>query len=364
MAASIILIIGISGIFKQMKYMTTYNIGMDTENIIIINNGHKISDHYAALKTEFKKSSLIKEVSCSNSYPFNWMSTNSYTRADSNDQFPYPFQFFRSDKGFLNVFNIKMEKGRWFSEEYSNDKNAIILNEVAVSALGLNNPVGEEFYKTDAPLEKYHVIGVVSNFNFRSLHHIVEPLLLRYLQEGDYWRYIEIKGTTPVREKLISEIKSIWNEVSGNEYMDYTFLEDQMVALYAKEMKIKESIGLFCVIAMLISCFGLLGTVLNTTTEKTKEIGIRKINGAKIIDVLILINLSFVKRVGIAFLIASPIAWYAMHAWLQNFAYRTDLSWWIFLLSGTIALGIALLTVSWRSWWAATRNPVEALRYE
>jgi putative ABC transport system permease protein len=204
----------------------------------------------------------------------------------------------------------------------------------------------------------------VNNFNFRSLHHNVEPLLLTLLKDGDYWRFIEIKSTTTDRSKLLAEIKQIWDRLTGNEYLDYSFLDDKISYLYEKEMNVKQSISMFCLIAILISCFGLLGIVFNTTIEKTKEIGIRKINGAKISEVMFLLNKDFVNWVVIAFIIACPVAWYAMHKWLQNFAYKTEISWWIFVLSGFLALCIALLTVSWQSWRAAKRNPVEALRYE
>jgi putative ABC transport system permease protein len=364
MTSSIILLICIIGIYKQLKYISAYKIGIKTEKIVIINNGNKIHEHYNAFKNELKRSSLVKEVSCSNSYPFNWMSTDSYTRSNSQDQTPYPFQYFSVDTGFKKVFNFKLKEGRWFSDKYLDDKKAIILNEAAVKVMGLTNPIGEEFHETLSPSQKYHLIGVVNNFNFRSLHHSVEPLLITLLKDSDYWRFIEIKSTTADRSKLLAELKPIWDKLTGNEYLDYSFLDDKIAYLYEKEMNVKQSISMFCLIAILISCFGLLGIVFNTTIEKTKEIGIRKINGAKISEVMFLLNKDFVNWVVIAFIIACPVAWFAMHKWLQNFAFKTEISWWIFVLSGFLALCIALLTVSWQSWRAAKRNPVEALRYE
>jgi putative ABC transport system permease protein len=364
MAASITLIISITTIYKQMKYISGFNLGIDTKNVVVINQAYKIRKHYDTFKEELSKSPLIREVSCSNSYPFNGMSTSSYFRANSPDQTPYPFPYFSSDLGFQGVFDCKMIEGRWFSNELASDKDAIIINEAAVKEMGLKNPVGEEFYKGLSRTEKVKVIGVVADFNFRSLHHKIEPLLLCPLAENDWWHYIEVKGKTSDRAKLIAEVTQIWNKVSGNEYMNYAFLEDRMTILYDKEMKTRQSIGLFSLIAILISCFGLLGTVLNIINEKTKEIGVRKVNGAKISEILTMLNRDFVKWVAIAFVIATPVAWYAMNKWLENFAYKTSLSWWIFALSGLLALGIALLTVSWQSWKAATRNPVEALRYE
>ncbi len=364
MASSIILIVCIIVILKQLKYISAYDTGLDTHNIVIVKNGNKIRDHYTAFKNELKKSSLISAVSCSNSYPFNSMSTSSLIHANSPDQTPYPFQYFRVDSDFQKVFNFKQLDGRWFSGQSFDDRTAILFNEAAVKLMGLTDPVNEEFYEFVSPANKYHVIGVVNNFNFRSLHHSVEPLLFIPLKKDDWWRYIEIKGTKSDRIRLISEIIQVWNEITGNEYLDYSFLEDYVAILYKKEADVKQSIGLFCLVAILISCFGLLGIVFNTTTEKTKEIGIRKINGARTVEVMALLNKDFTKWIAVAFIMACPIAWYAMHNWLQNFAYRTDISWWIFLLAGIIAMGLALLTVSWQSWKAATKNPVEALRYE
>jgi putative ABC transport system permease protein len=364
MTSSIILLICIIGIYRQLYYISTFKTGIETEDIVIINNGNKIHEHYSVFKNELKKLSLVKEVSGSNSYPFNWMSTDSYTHSNSQDQTPYPFQYFSVDTSFKKVFNIKLKEGRWFSDKYFDDKKAIILNEAAVKVMGLTNPIGEEFHETLYPSEKFQLIGVVDNFNFRSLHHTLEPLLITLLKDSDYYRFIEIKSTTSDRPKLIAEIKPIWDNLTGNEYLDYTFLDDKISYLYEKEMNVKQSISMFCLIAILISCFGLLGIVFNNTIEKTKEIGIRKINGAKISEVMFLLNKDFVNWVVIAFIIACPVAWFAMHKWLQNFAYKAEISWWIFILSGFLVLCIALLTVSWQSWQAAKRNPVDALRYE
>ncbi len=363
-AASIILLVCIIGIFKQLKFLSEYNIGLNAENVMIINRANKVHDQYDAFKNELKKSPQIKEVSCSNTYPFNWLSTSSFTLINAQDKYPYPIYYFRADIGFQDVLDFKMIEGRWFSSTYSNDKNAVILNKAAVKSMGLKDPLGTELYRTDIPSEKYQVIGVVDDFNFKTLHHLVEPLLLRPMNSDDYWTFIEIKGNTPDREKIIASVKQAWEETAGDEYLDYIFLEDKLTLLYEKERKMKKSISLFCVIAILISCFGILGTVLNTTTERTKEIGIRKVNGAQVSEIMAMISKDFIKWVSIAFIIACPIAWYAMHKWLQGFAYKTELSWWVFAAAGIAALSVALFTVSWQSWKAATRNPVEALRDE
>ena len=159
-------------------------------------------------------------------------------------------------------------------------------------------------------------------------------------------------------------MKVLWNELSPQIPFEYEFLDKTYGQLYKSEENLQKIFTGFSVIAIIIACLGLFGLALNSTQQRSKEIGIRKINGAKISEVLMMLNKDFVKWVVIAFVIATPVAYYAMNKWLENFAYKTNLSWWIFALAGLLALGIALLTVSWQSWRAATRNPVEALRYE
>jgi len=162
----------------------------------------------------------------------------------------------------------------------------------------------------------------------------------------------------------VEAIKKIFKSYNLAYPLDFKFLDEDYNKLYQTEERMGKIFGYFSFLAIIISCLGLIGLSLFMTESKTKEIGIRKVNGAKVTEVLVMLNKDFVKWVAIAFVIASFIAWYAMHKWLENFAYKTELSWWIFALSGLLTLGIALLTVSWQSWKAATRNPVEALRYE
>ncbi len=363
LAASIVLFISISVIYKQMKYISEFDLGIDTQNVVVINQAYKIRNQFDAFKNELKKSPFIQEVSRSNSIPFSGINTGSFIPGDAPDQTPYPFPYFQTDISFQDIFKYEMKEGRWFSEDLASEADAIVMNEAAVQKMGFTEPLGKEFYNL-AKTKKLKVIGVVKDFNFQSLHHKIQPLVLVFLNKDNYYRNIVIKGNTADRENFLAEISEAWEKVLGNEYMNYSFLEDRITLLYEKEAKAKQSIFLFSLVAILISCFGLLGTVLNISNEKTKEIGIRKVNGAKVYEILAMLNNDFVKWIVIAFVIATPVAYFAMNKWLENFAYKTNLSWWIFALAGVLALGIALLTVSWQSWKAATRNPVEALRYE
>jgi putative ABC transport system permease protein len=164
--------------------------------------------------------------------------------------------------------------------------------------------------------------------------------------------------------ETIRFLKETWTNTGGTTSFDFEFTDDILKDMYMSDIRFSRTIGLLAVIAIFIASLGLFGLSLFIGKQRTKEIGIRKVNGAKVSEILVLLNKDIVRWVAIAFVVATPIAWYAMHKWLENFAYKTSLSWWIFVLSGGLALGIALLTVSWQSWRAATRNPVEALRYE
>jgi putative ABC transport system permease protein len=363
-SASLVLLISILLIYKQMRFVTNYNTGIHAENVLVVNKADRIFGQYAAFKEEILKSPLVKAVACSNSYPFNWMTTASFTTLGTEEKHPYPFQYFRTDIGFREVFGFGLSDGNWFTGQNSSDRNSVILNEAAVRVMGLKNPVGSQISRTEMPSEPLQVIGVIQNFNFRSLHYSVEPLIICPVREGDWWNFIEIKGSTDDNRALTAYVQNIWNKFSGKHYMDYAFLDDLVQIQYQNEFNIRQSVSLFCLIAILISCFGLLGTIMNLATEKTKEIGIRKVNGASMVDIIAMFNRNYLILVILAILIACPVAWFVMHRWLENFAFRTGLSWWIFTAAGGMILVLTATIVSWQSWRAARMNPVEALRYE
>jgi putative ABC transport system permease protein len=173
-----------------------------------------------------------------------------------------------------------------------------------------------------------------------------------------------IKSKSKLDEQQIAFLKDKWKSIFTNSPFEFTFLEWEFSEQYREEKQLSKAVMLFSVLSIFITILGVIGSCLNNTYMRTKEIGVRKVNGAKASEILSMLNRDFVKWVAIAFIIAIPIAWYAMHKWLENFAYKTELSWWIFALAGLLTLCIALLTVSWQSWQAARRNPVEALRYE
>ncbi len=273
------------------------------------------------------------------------------------DEFSVQCIFVSED--FLQTFGINLTDGRGFM---SGDKDrACLMNEAAMKRFGWDNVVGKK-YKNGRD-GGYDVVGVVNNFNVHSLHSEMTPVALIYEPDREF-NTLSLRLMPGDISNQIAGLRKVWKNLLPDEPMEFAFYDTQFQAMYEKEDKLAKSITFFSIIALVLTCMGILGQIFMISLNRTKEIGIRKVNGANISEILAMLNKDFVKWVAVAFVIATPVAWFAMHKWLESFAYKTTLSWWIFALAGVLALGIALLTVSWQSWRAATRNPVEALRYE
>jgi putative ABC transport system permease protein len=279
------------------------------------------------------------------------------------------YQLFQMDVSpdFFKFFNVNLIAGRNFFSDESNwvgGPKHLILNKEAASAFGedkIENIIGQTLWDTDMNEEMGEVVGIIDGYFQNSLDQEVKPTIFNCDQVG-YYIFIRIKD---------ANIKAVVNEVSNefrnffkDQYFEYYFLDEFFNSQYKSHIQLFRSFILFSLMAVLITCLSLFCLVLEATASRTKEIGLRKLNGAKVSEVLFLINRDFFILVAIAYVSAVPVMWYAIYKWLQGFAYRTTLSWWIFILTGLIAFGITLLTVSWQSWRAATKNPVEALRYE
>ncbi len=264
----------------------------------------------------------------------------------------------------LDVFNFKLVAGRFFDPSIDKERGPrVVVNEAALKYWGINDISKIRLKNGYQPKDQGNeIIGVVKDFNFRHLSVKPQPLVMLYWESTTANVFIRFK---PGEIKSgLAFVKNLHDQFILHDPFKYTFLTEEIAALYNREKRLGRIYTLFTLIAFLISMSGLFVIALYDTERRKKEIGIRKVNGAKILEVIAMLNRDFVKWVAIAFVIATPIAYYVMNKWLENFAYKTTLSWWIFALSGILALGIALLTVSWQSWKAATRNPVEALRYE
>ncbi|TKG94043.1 FtsX-like permease family protein [Puteibacter caeruleilacunae] len=363
----IVTIILFSGTFlinKQLNFLQSKELGFNKENLIIVKNAHYLWNQKSALISELREQSGILEVSNSIQVPGRSSSANLFFNELANDA-KWMNQLW-VDNNFLKTYEIELVQGRFFEEGNPTNSKSIVLIESALKDLNIDDPIGKKLYKGKKTDETaLTIIGVIKDFHLHSLHQEMSPLVLinndRALKSSGQFLSVRISGN--IQENL-KNIEKTWNKYAGGQPFVYSFFDEDFGRLYAFEKRTKKITTVFAVLGILITCLGLLALATFVAEQRTKEIGIRKVNGAKISEILAMLNRDFIKWVAIAFVLACPIAYYAMNKWLENFAYKTELSWWIFALAGVLALGIALLTVSWQSWRAATRNPVDALRYE
>ncbi|RIJ48239.1 ABC transporter permease [Maribellus luteus] len=347
---AIVLLVSTLVITKQSDFMQNYNMKFATDNLFWMDNTIEAGQK-AAFRAGLKSIPGVEEVSYCRGMPIDGGNNQSFTFEDK----PFSFQEFYGDSLYLKIFGFEIE-----STQNAYSKNGVWINRTTVNTMHLgDNPATVKFYDADLP-----VLGIVEDFNFRSLHTKVGPAIIRQLDDTASPWSIVVKLNSANLVETVRRIKETQAEFTGGKPMESGFIDSEVDQWYTAEVRRSKLIGAFSVLSIIISSMGIFAMSLYYIQQKIKEIGVRKVNGAKVSEILAMLNKDFVKWVAIAFVIACPIAYYAMHKWLENFAYKTTLSWWIFALAGLMALGIALLTVSWQSWRAATRNPVEALRYE
>ena len=345
---------------KQVRFGSS-NLGFNQKNIISI----KITSQLDQKKEVFKKLLLekpaIKEVSFSQFYPGKDTQFRTVQMDLNGEKKELNFDLFSADAVFFRMLGLKLVEGRFYSDTLSTDKLKVVVNETFIREHNLINPLGIKFSMNN---REYEIIGVFKDFHFKPVNKSITPLVIRNEPYASYCLVNLHTASFKSLNTLIRDIKASASELSPSFPVEVNFLDQAIQNMYQSELEFRHTFSLFAGCAIVICCLGILAMSLFASQRRIKEIGIRKVNGARISEILSMLNSDFIKWVGIAFVIASPVAWYSMHKWLQSFAYKTELSWWIFGLAGIIAFGIALLTVSWQSWRAATRNPVEALRYE
>jgi len=355
-------------IFKQISYSKSSGLGYNPENLLVVHvknpnwkmgffeNTGRIED----LKRSLSSHPSIKSVSVTFKTPplTDQLSSSGIVNQKTNEIFPIAEIACHSD--FPEFIGYKLKSGNFFSENY--DGNEILLNETAVKYMGMENPIGEDVSMNGAKSVK--IVGVVYDFNFQSMRREIVPIKIKKTDRFGLKFDIVIRYQPNKSKEAIAHFNQVFNDLYKGYETEITFHKDMIEELYKKELFEAKILVLGIVLAFFIAIMGILGITLFATKQQIKEIGIRKINGAKVSDILLMLNLSLIKWIAFAFFIATPAAYYTTHKWLENFEYKTDLSWWIFALAGLLALCFALLTVSWQSWKAATRNPVEALRYE
>jgi putative ABC transport system permease protein len=350
-------------IYKQHQFIEGLTEkSFEKDNILIVNNIRQIRNSAFSLKENLVKYDDIEGVTVCNRLPCKDEIAQTTCSLIGSREY-INVKVLAVDKDYLNTLNIKgLNEGRFFSDSFPNDSNSVVINKKALSELELKNALGKQirFNGKDKT-----IIGIIEDFNYEPVFGEIEPLciILSGYSYPPQYLALKIKPEGNIQD-VVKLVKSKWESYTKEIPFEYSFFSDDYLKSYESINKTKNLAFVFLVLTIIISVLGLSGLIAFISEKRTKEIGIRKVNGARVSEVLVMLNCDFVKWVAIAFVIATPIAYYAMNKWLEDFAYKTTLSWWIFALAGLLALGIALLTVSWQSWRAATRNPVEALRYE
>ncbi len=364
---SIILISGTFIINKQLQFIQNKKLGFQKEDIVYIPIMGNAGTRYQTMKEELLKNPNILTVTAKDCIPTTTLrNLVDFFWDDKKTDQQVMMELTSVDYDYFEGLNIEFVAGRSFSKDYPGDaSHAFILNEEAVKETGIKSPVGKQFASWN---KSGTIVGVIKNTNFKSLHEKPNPQIYQVMQnvqeEAGMTGVMLIKLSETKPHETISFIEGTWKKLVNDAPFEAHFLDQTYDQLYAADRKVKLIVGYFSFMGILIACLGLYGLALSFADKRKKEIGIRKVNGAKVSEILSMLNKDFVKWVVIAFVIATPVAYYVMNKWLESFAYKTELSWWIFAFAGLLALGIAMLTVSWQSWRAATSNPVEALRYE
>ncbi|MFD0793946.1 ABC transporter permease [Mucilaginibacter litoreus] len=369
---SIFLIVGVITIYRQLAFIRNQNPGYDRSQVMSFNVSYnllkKYEDKQRAAFMKTIKQSLLSQSAIQSASLTNFesvLNNNSSSSGESNDwdgrpkDFVPPITFASVDNDYTRVVNLKMAMGRWFLQGNA-DQHNVILNETAAREFNLHKPyIGQRFV---AQGDTGRVIGIVKDFNFRSFHEKITPLVIRY---DDEWCFnFQVKVAPHKQADAIKAIEGIWKQNFPGEPFSYKFVDQEFDNMYRNDAKSSGLMAVFAIVAIIISCLGLFGLAAFTAEQRGKEIGIRKVLGATVSGIVSLLSVDFIVLVFIALLIASPLAWWLMNLWLQNFAYRIEMQWWVFLIAGTLAVAIAFVTISFQAVKAAIANPVKSLRSE
>ena len=375
MALSIIFLISTIVVHKQISFMKNKDLGIELDGAILctgpasLNPDPQKRQKYQAFKNE------ILSYSGFESATFNLFVPGVEPSGLGNTEFHNPakgavpgvtFYENNADEGFMNTYKIKLLAGKNFDISEEQNFNDVIINETALMLLGFETPedaIGRWIFRRGDDTTRYEVIGVVADFHNEGLQKPIYPIVWNNNYPREFG-YFAIRVNTKNVQNTIAQLQNVWDKHYTKDKFDFVFADQQFNRQYESETRYSRFYLWLTLLSISIASIGLFGLILFYLLKREKEIGIRKINGATISQVMVMLNTEIAKWVAIAFLIAVPVAWYAMYTWLQNFTYKISLNWWIFAFCGLIVLLIAMLTVSLQSWRAATRNPIDALRYE
>lgn len=359
---SIALIIATIVVFTQMDYMRNRDLGFSKDQMLIVNS--QGDPKREAFKESLRSITGVKSTAASSSVPGSG-NPGAYSEIEnkSGDLQIANLDLYFVDFDYIPQFNLKMVAGRPFSKDFGTDSTqAMVMNEAAVKLFGYSSPeqaIGRRFRQWG---REGKIVGVIKDFHFRSLQEEIKPLTMRIEPGGSELISVKIEGGD--MKATLAAVESKWKSIMPDRPFSYYFMDEFFDRQYRSEERFEKLFFNFAILAIFISCLGLLGLASYSTAQRTKEIGVRKVMGASIGSIVGLLSMDFLKLVLFAFLIAAPIAYYGMYQWLQNFAYRTDIHWWVFLIAAVLSAMVAFATVSFQSIRAALMNPVKSLRSE
>ena len=367
---SISLIIGTVVIYNQLSYIRSREIGYKRDQVMVVNNAWALDKNLKTFRQEMLKISGVQNSSIAGSLP-------TETSYNQNGWFKDPtldakqvniMTDFYVDENYIPALGMQMAAGRNFSKDFISDSTALIVNETAAKLLGFKNPLNQTLYRpagyaADGRFNSkaFHIIGVVKDFNFNSMHDKVGPMVIEH---NDVWGKIAMRVNSKNIQATIREVENKWNSMSPGQPIQYSFLDADFNKIYNADQRTGKLFITFAIFAIFIACLGLFGLVTYAAEQRVKEIGVRKVLGASVAEIVAMISKDFIRLVLIAFVVAFPVGWWMMNKWLEGFAYRISISWWVFVFAGVLTIAIALITVSVQAIKAALANPVTSLRSE
>jgi hypothetical protein len=360
-AMSVFLVIAMIVVYKQLNYIQTKNLGYERDNLVYIPIEGDLVKNYELFKQQALSNTAIVNVSKMRNSPtaiFHHTGSIGWPGKDPNLTVSFADGVVGYD--FVKTMNVQLLSGRDFSKDYGTDSVGFLLNETAVNKMDLKDPVGKTISWGS---HEGKVIGIMKDFHFNSLHETIEPLIMR-LDENWTWGTILVRIKAGQTREAIASLQAICKQLDPKFPFTYQFSDLEYAKLYESEAIVSKLANIFAFLAIFISCLGLFGLATFTAEQRTREIGVRKVLGASSSSIIKLLSANFLKPVLIAFVIAFPVAWWAMNNWLQHYAYKIDMNWWMFVAAGLLTICIALITVSYQSIKAALTNPVESLRTE
>lgn len=367
---SILLIIGTIVVYKQLHFIQTKDVGFSKEQVLIVNDAYSLDKSVTVFKEDVSKLAGVKSATISSYLPVDNSSRSNntfFSTPTAEVTTGFNIEEWLVDENYVPTMGMQMISGRNFSNDFPSDSSAVIINEALAKMLNRKELLNSEIYKSGGGsngglLARYNIIGVVKDFNFESLHKNVGPLCLRL--NGNAGGLVSFKVDAGSVANVVSAAEKRWKSLAPSMPFSYRFLDASFNQMYDAEQRVGKIALIFSALAIAIACLGLFGLAAFIAEQRSKEVGVRKVLGASVSGIVRLLSKDFVKLVIIAFVIAVPLGWYFMHKWLQGFAYRISIEWWVFAVAGLLALLIALITVSAQAVKAALANPVKSLRTE